>query len=183
MRNPSKEPLLHNLRKRKLLEALVFIILMLLLIPVATLRIWELRAAAERTAVEMMLGNLRSYLGMHAAKVALAQGLDGVAALDGMDPSDVVATPTNYHTVEALPPVDQMAPYTWYFDRSSRVLVYRPGNEEYVESALPGPVRLRFRITLQYEDQNRNGRFDRRESLHGIALVPLEPYRWRTGVK
>jgi hypothetical protein len=40
------------------------------------------------------------------------------------------------------------------------------------------PAEARFALTPVYEDRNRNGRFDRGDSFHGVRLETLVPYRW-----
>jgi hypothetical protein len=47
-------------------------------------------------------------------------------------------------------------------------------------SPLAGPPRLRLAVQPDYDDLDRNGRFDPgRDPVRGLKLVPLEPYYWK----
>jgi hypothetical protein len=71
-------------------------------------------------------------------------------------------------------------PGSWYFDTRERHLVYVPRFPEQFVTALTGPARARFRVEADYDDLDRNGRFDLgRDSARGLRLVPVEPYSWR----
>ena len=69
-------------------------------------------------------------------------------------------------------------PGTWYFDLRDRALVYVVRFPRAVRhAARPGRRALRLTVEPDYEDIDRNGRFDPgRDPVRGLKLVPLEPF-------
>ena len=44
----------------------------------------------------------------------------------------------------------------------------------------PAIVRVRLKVEPDYEDTDRNGRYDPgRDALRGLKLVPMEPFHWK----
>jgi hypothetical protein len=71
-------------------------------------------------------------------------------------------------------------PGTWYFDTRDRALVYVVRFSEPFVSPLGGPPRLRLAVQPDYDDLDRNGRFDPgHDPVRGLKLVPLEPFHWK----
>jgi hypothetical protein len=61
-----------------------------------------------------------------------------------------------------------------------RALVYVVRFPQQFITALPGPPRLRLAVEPDYDDLDRNGRFDPgRDPVHGLKLVALEPFYWK----
>ena len=86
--------------------------------------------------------------------------------------------PVISHTPGADPKLFE--PGTWYFDTRDRALVYLVRFPEQFVSALQGPPRLRLAVEPDYDDLDRNGRFDAgRDPVRGLKLVALEPYHWK----
>jgi hypothetical protein len=72
-------------------------------------------------------------------------------------------------------------PGTWYFDTRDRALVYLVRFPQEFVTSLSGPPRLRLAVEPDYDDVDRNGRFDPgRDPVRGLKLVALEPYRWKS---
>ena len=72
-------------------------------------------------------------------------------------------------------------PGTWYFDLRDRALVYVVRFPQQFVTPLSGPPRLRLTVEPDYDDLDRNGRFDAgRDPVRGLKLVPLEPFFWKT---
>jgi prepilin-type N-terminal cleavage/methylation domain-containing protein len=159
-----------------LLEFVVVVIVISVLATVALNRLWALQARAERTAVEQMLGGLRSALGIKVAQFIAKGDRAGIASLIDSNPMDqLVNIPVNYVGVLRDRGADQVTGGHWYFDAQGRTLEYRIRNERYFVGA---DKRVRFAVIPVYEDRNRNGRFDRGDLIQGIRLAPVEPYRW-----
>jgi hypothetical protein len=75
-------------------------------------------------------------------------------------------------------------PGTWYFDTRDRALVYVLRFPERFVSPLSGPPRARVRVDPDYDDLDRNGRFDPgRDPVRGLKLVPMEPFYWKTDAR
>ena len=56
---------------------------------------------------------------------------------------------------------------SWYFDSGDGTLICRVANPRFLETDLPGPSRIRFRIVEQAKGNAPH-----------LALKPLDPYRW-----
>ncbi len=168
-------------RAPSLRELLIIIFLLIIFIMVAMEKIWELRVAAERTAVTVMLGNMRSALGIEVARLAAQGRVQEIARHDGGDPMLVMRQPhPNYlgHISNADPAA--IPGYNWYYDVDKGLLVYRVANEEAFETPLEGPARILFRLRLSFHDADGDGRYDHGiDAIRGLDVVSLHPYRWR----
>lgn len=167
--------------RASLSELVMLAVLIGIFVYIATLRIWELRVVAEKTGMEHTVAAIQSALGMTLAATIVKEGLGGIARLEGSNPMQLLDPPPGNYIGELEPDdVHKVGAPAWYFDRNNKTLVYRVLNEEYFETPLEGAARARFHIQLNYRDANANGRYDpHREVLTGLALRPLEPYRWR----
>jgi len=162
-----------------LLELVVVIGIISVLLVIAIDRLRNFQIAAERVAMEQVLGALRSAIGIEMSRRVVTEGFSAVIAMDGQNPMNYLAQrPYNY-----LGELDGVDPETiqgsiWYFDKSVELLVYRVDNEAWFKTELEGKPRAEFRQTLVYTDQNNNGRFDRGDEVGGFGLSPVSPYRW-----
>ena len=163
-----------------LLELVVVIVLIAFLMVIAIARLLALQAEAERVTMETVAGTLRSALGMKVAESIVRHELNGLGALEASNPMDRLAeVPTNYLGEIDRPDPNRLADGSWYFDRSERTLVYLVRNKAHFSGGATNPPRARFEVKLLYDDENRNGKFDAGlESIEGLRLAPLEPYRW-----
>lgn len=162
------------------LELAVITLMIVVLLAIAAHRIWQLRIAAEQTAVISMLGSIRSAVGIQTIQRVLHGGLESVAAMDRANPIDFLEPPpASYELLKEPLSPDRMQPYRWYFDASTGELIYRVANADYLQTDLPGPARIRFQLQLRYVDADQNGRFDRGyDTIERIELVELDHYRW-----
>ena len=159
-----------------LLELVVVICLVAILFTVAANRLWGLQVLAEQAAMDTVVGNLRSALGMKVAELFTKGDMAGLRALEGSNPMALLAqTPENY-LGEQVGQVTQRG--SWIYRPGDRTLVYRAKNEAYFKGH-GGQPEAHFRVRLVYEDRNRNGRFDPgRDAVNGVRLVAVEPYAW-----
>lgn len=80
--------------------------------------------------------------------------------------------------------IDDMDPESvrkgnWYYNKNDGTLVYIVRNKEYFVTDLEGPERLRYRLDVDFEDRNDNGKFDPDvDALHGIGLNSMDEYKW-----
>ncbi len=157
-----------------LLELVVVIILISILGLFALDRFWSLRVAAERAAVQQVVGNIRSALGLEVARYALENRLAELPLLDGSNPMLLLAqTPAGY-LGEITPDPAAVVEGSWYFDPASKTLNYRMIYAENSAARRNEPAGARFRITLIYRDRNHNQRFDPGfDAISGLDLVRL----------
>jgi len=141
----------------------------------------EVRAEAERLAMENVVNELRTALlltavradgGLIKAPKELRAGGNPMKLLD--------RTPGNYLGIMTDPDPNSISGGHWYYDQQEEALVYRAARSDRFQTALPGPPRARFRVM----------RFSPGVDPKGIlptstgppveyALLPLEPYHWR----
>lgn len=164
-----------------LLELVLVIVIISLLATAAIERLLRVRFEAERATVQSVLGAMRSALYIEFAGAAARGQLPRMELMQGANPMLRLAEKPESYAGEFFG-ADPTAfePGTWYFDTQARALVYIVRFPERFESALPGPKRLRVAIEPDYDDLDRNGRFDPgRDPLRGLKLVPLEAYSWK----
>lgn len=164
-----------------LLELVLVIVIVSLLAMAAVERLLRVRFEAERATVQSVLGAMRSALYIEFAAAAARGQLPRMELMQGRNPMlHLAEKPENYAGEFFGADPGAFDPGTWYFDTQARALVYIVRFPERFETALAGPKRLRVAIEPDYEDLDRNGRFDPgRDPLRGLKLVPLEPYSWK----
>ena len=161
-----------------LLELSIVLVRVAVLLGVIGTRVFELQVSAEQTGVKTLLATLNRALGMGVAQYQARQDFRGIEALAGSNPmNNLERRPENYRG--EMQNGAMVEPGNWYFDRRSKVLVYRVRNTERFRGGMKNPVRARFVVRLVFQDQNGNGVYDRGvERLEGAQLVALEPYQW-----
>ncbi|MGQ0651576.1 MAG: prepilin-type N-terminal cleavage/methylation domain-containing protein [Betaproteobacteria bacterium] len=165
-----------------LLELVVVIVLIGVLLGVAIERLLVLKAQAERSAMETVLGSLRSGITIRMAELIAKGRAREIVNLVDANPVVVLAeAPENYLGELFGPDPAALEPGKWYFDTRDRTLCYLVESVEYFQSGAVGVPRARFRVQPVFEDVNRNGRFDRgTDTLRGLRLVAVERYAWHT---
>ncbi len=163
-----------NVAGFSLLELVVVICIISGLLALAIPKLWALQVEAEKVAMEQVLGNLRSAIGMKVADFLVRNDMAGVRSLTGSNPMDRLSeVPSNYRGALNGANPDTIAAGNWYFDMQARALVYRVRNQDYFRGGLGKPARARFAIRVIYEERGRNT-----NEIAGATLVPLEPYVW-----
>ena len=165
-----------------LLELLIVIVIISVLVVIAVERLLVLRYEAERTMVQSVIGAMRSGLYVEFAAAAAGGQLKRVDGAAGSNPMLRLAERPDTYAGEyfgADPTLFE--PGTWYFDTRDRAVVYVVRFPEQFVTSLAGTPRLRLAVQPDYEDLDRNGRFDPgRDPVRGLRLEPLEPYHWKT---
>jgi prepilin-type N-terminal cleavage/methylation domain-containing protein len=164
-----------------LFELVIVIVILSVLLVVAVDRLLRLRFEAERVTVQSVIGALRSGLYVEFAAAAARNQIARMDVAGGSNPMERLAERPDSYAGEffgADPALFE--PGTWYFDSRDRALVYLVRFPEAFVSPLAGPPRLRLAVEPDYDDLDRNGRFDPgRDPVRGLKLVPLEPYYWK----
>ena len=163
-----------------LLELVVVICIISGLLVLAITRLWVLQVEAEKVAMEQVLGNLRSAIGIKVADFLVSNDMAGVRSLTGSNPMDRLSeVPSNYRGVVSGANPDTIAAGSWYFDVPAKVLVYRVRNQDYFRGGLDKPARARFAIRVIYEERGRSSLGSGNiNEIAGATLVSLEPYAW-----
>jgi prepilin-type N-terminal cleavage/methylation domain-containing protein len=164
-----------------LLEILIVVVIVSVLFVVAIDRLLRARYEAERAMVESVIGALKSALYIDFAAAAARKQLAAMDAAGGSNPMLRLAEkPVAYAGEFYGPGPGTFEPGTWYFDSRERALVYVVRFPERFVTSLGGPPRVRLKVEPDYEDTDRNGRFDPgRDAVRGLKLVPMEPFHWK----
>ncbi len=159
----------------------VVIVIVSVLAAIATDRLLKLRFEAERVTVESIVGAMRSALYIDFAAAAASGQTERIDTAGGSNPMlRLSGKPAGYAGEFYGPDPAVFEPGTWYFDTRDRAIVYIVRFPERFVTGLNGPPRARFTVEPDYDDIDRNGRFDPgRDPVLGLKLVPLEPYSWR----
>jgi len=159
----------------------VVIVIVSVLAAIATDRLLKLRFEAERVTVESIVGAMRSALYIDFAAAAASGQTERIDTAGGSNPMlRLSGKPAGYAGEFYGPDPAVFEPGSWYFDTRDRAIVYIVRFPERFVTGLNGPPRARFTVEPDYDDIDRNGRFDPgRDPVLGLRLVPLEPYSWR----
>ena len=165
-----------------LLELLIAIVILSVLLVVAVDRLLVLRFEAERAGVQTVIGAMRSALYIEFAAAAARGEISRMDKARGSNPMAYLAEKPEAYVGEFYGPDPKVfEPGTWYFDLRDRALVYLVRFPQQFATPLAGPPRLRLMVEPDYEDLDRNGRFDAgRDPVRGLKLAPLEPFHWKT---
>lgn len=166
-----------------LLELLIVIVIVSVLLVIAVERLLRLRFEAERVNVQSVVTALKSGLYIEFAAAAAGGQSASIQTAPGSNPMLRLAEKPEGYAGEFFGADPRLfEPGTWYFDTRERALIYVVRFPEQFVTSLPGPPRLRLAVQADYDDQDRNGRFDPgRDPVRGLLLVPLEPYHWKGG--
>jgi prepilin-type N-terminal cleavage/methylation domain-containing protein len=172
---------LRSERGFSLLELLIVVVIVSVLVVAAIERLLALRFEAERAVVQSTVGALRSALYIDYAGAAARGELARMDTAAGSNPMRrLVEKPETYAGEFFGADPSLFEPGTWYFDTRDRTVVYVVRFPQQFVSALAGTPRIRLAVEPDYEDLDRNGRFDPgRDPVRGLKLVPREPYHWK----
>lgn len=123
--------------------------------------------AYEKARMEMTVSRLHSGLYARLAHLSLSGDYAAAKALQTESPFAAIGwrSPEYLGEFDGAPSGDLEG--SWYFDRLSRELVYRPNLQRYFLA--PDPPAARFQVQI---------RSDSSGTALGIRLVPTEPIRW-----
>ena len=143
-------------------------------------RVEILQARAERATVEHVIGALRSALALEMAARVVRGGEEEHLRTFDTNPMDRLSVPpAAYMGALDDPRETDLEPATWYFNRTQGTLEYLVRHTAFFESPVRGTPRIRLKVHAEFDDFNRNGKFDAAsEPIHALVLRFLEPYRW-----
>lgn len=163
-----------------LLELVIVIAIISTLATVALQRLLPWMDEAERVAVLRVEGQLRSTLVMEAAQRIARGRSESITDLSGSNPVNFLLDPPNNYVGELDDGNPGSAPVRhWYFDGTTRRLVYRLGEPYAIgrsASAVDDPA---FSVNVQFADRDGNGRFEAsRDELYGVRLTRMAGAEW-----
>lgn len=108
-----------------LLELVVALTLMAVLVGVFLDRALYYRERAEKASMEQVAQDLRSSVNLRVAELALENRFAELAGLPAQNPMDLLARkPQNYLGVLDAPAMQEVVTGNWYFDKTSKEVVY-----------------------------------------------------------
>ncbi len=167
----------HGKRRQRgfsLLELAVVAVILSLLLGLLLERLTYYREAAEKARFEATLQGYKTALQIRLAELILERREGEARRLEVENPTRWLSeTPTDYGGSYPQRP----EPGLWYFDESSRELVYvANAARRLAVEPRNGLKQLRFSVRIVYQDVPASGRMIR--SVAGIALQPAGAYRW-----
>jgi len=155
-----------------LLELVVSLTLVAVLVGVFLDRALYYREQAEKSAMEQVANDLRSSVNLRVAELVLESRFADLAALPSQNPMDLLARkPQNYLGVLDGSGVQEVVTGNWYFDKTSKEVVYYVDSGQYFASDDQGRMRVAWRVKLE-------------KGVGGAAapqwarLELVQPYRW-----
>jgi len=170
-----------EIRGFSLIELMAVIIIISILLVLAIQRLLALQVDAERVVMESTAGAIRAGIGIKVAEKIVKQKVNDLAMLESSNPMNLLAeVPRNYlGELDASTDPTLLEKGNWYFDTTSRTLIYLVDNTGYFTGGAINPPRARFKIRLVYTDSNANDVFDSGiDSIEGVHLATLESYKW-----
>jgi general secretion pathway protein G len=160
-----------------LLELVLVIALVAVFIAVALDKLSRYQELAEKTAMEQTVSAIGSALVLRfAAQVASGMGMDTTAIAEENPMDWLSRQPEAYIGAFYDPPYAEVPKGSWYFDRKTSELAYRPRLTRFF---IPGPdgrelIRFRAVARVVLDDKSLPGQ----KVLSELAVRPVTPYRW-----
>ncbi len=173
------EPGTRNSRRRErgftLFELAVAVVIISILAWVLLTRLAYYQEMAEKAAMESTVRVIKTGLQIRLAELIIGNRQWEAGTLEVEDPMQWLgAWPANYGGVYREPPTLGK----WYFDATARQLVYVVNTGNRLDLATAADAKqIRFRARLLKDRLNVGGAVV--ESVTGITLTTVTPYRWR----
>lgn len=163
-----------------LLELVLVVSLVAIFIVVAIDRSLRYLEAAEKAAMETTVGALRSALTLRVGALYTVGGGAALTKLNEENPFTWLSQrPDAYIGPQWDPKLADVGPGSWYFDRSTRQVVYRPQRTRYLVRPGPDDPRIRFKVAVEYSPANIVSPSN--PTLLKADLEAVSPYLWQAG--
>ncbi len=136
---------------------------------------------AEKGAMENTVVSLRSSLNLRLAEVLVSNNTQEALRLARANPMEWLhEMPPNYAGEFSDPQPGSIARGQWYWNRSSRELVYLVDNGRDFTPDAEGLKRVRYRVHTPFLARavKENRSLSVNHVVGGISLVVAEPYKW-----
>jgi hypothetical protein len=187
------------------LEMVVAWIVILLLVGLFARYMLIVFARAERSMVNMTIINVNTSLKYQAVLYLMKEDYKALARLGKVNPMNTMqgeqldellmqgaikakqltsgytspVQPANYIGEFHDPNPEMLQKGVWYYDTSRDELVYIIRNDEFFRGKLQGAPRLRFKVKVEYADNDGNGMFDPPlDTYQSVRMVSVDHYAW-----
>ncbi len=93
--------------------------------------------------------------------------------------NNIVITPSNYGGIVVDDSDPNLEPGHWYFDQDDYLLFYILNYSEFFTSGLDGPPRIRYKVEMNFIDQDNDDVFDPSvDKLNSIKLNAVDEFEW-----
>ena len=162
-----------------LIELMIVVSIVGILAAVLLNRVPLYQELAEKTAMEQIVGVIRSALHLQIADYIAKGKMNEIPRLARDNPMNWLAEkPKNYLGEYFDPKPGELPAGNWYYDLKSRELVYLVDKGEYFVAGKDGHKQIRFRLALIYNDAGPKVATTEEKELGGVVLQP-EPYTWK----
>ncbi|MEO8145745.1 MAG: type II secretion system protein [Betaproteobacteria bacterium] len=155
-----------------LIELVVALTIVGVLVGVFLDRALFYREQAEKSAMEQVALDLRSSVNLRVAELVLENRFAELPALQAQNPMELLAQkPRNYGGVLDVPGVQKVVTGNWYFDNTSKEVVYYIDSGRYFAPGDQGRMRVAWRVKLVKGA-------DGAAAPQWAHLELVQPYRW-----
>lgn len=160
-----------------LVELIVIVCVIGVLAAVLLERVLLYQEIAEKTGMERTVAVMRSAMALKAGGMMLSGRFQEIAQLRDANPMLWLSDrPFNYVGELFDPPPGDVPPGSWYYDRSTRELAYRPRMTRFLDPASDGRLEVRFRAVAELAGLSGPG--GERSEVQELSVKPSRPYRW-----
>jgi general secretion pathway protein G len=157
-----------------LFELIAVICLIGIFAAIALERLTRYQELAEKTAMEQTAAVLRSALALRAASYLLAGRLAQAPELAEQNPMEWLAERPGNYVGELYDPAEaEVSPGSWFFDRKTRELVYRPRMTRFFHPRAEGRTEVRYKAVVRLDE-----RVAAQREVSELTLRPTRPYQW-----
>lgn len=127
--------------------------------------------------LEHLNSSINSLVTEHIAKGDLTD----LVRYQNTNPMQLLTSDSHNYLGEFSQGKQKIVPASWYFNRTSRQLVYQLRDASKVKQQGAYSRQLSFKLSLKYQDNNQNQRYDQGvDEVSGLILQPVSPYQWLT---
>jgi len=159
----------------------VILVIALILVLISTLlsELKEFYEESEQVQMQAVLDSLNSSVNSLVTEQIVAGDLNSLAGYQDTNPMQLLTSSGFNYSGEFSGSGVRPEPARWYFNTTSRHLVYQLRDSSKVAQQGGNAGQLNFRLRLKYQDNNHNQRYDRDiDRVVGLVLKPVYPYQW-----
>lgn len=161
-------------------EGVISSIIILIVINFFLVKVIGLMDEVEKSGFERTLSIMRGELKLYTFEHMIRQQTVELVQYENSNPVNLVKNhPTNYLGEYLDTEIYNLPEGSWYFDKSSRQLVYRIKHGQVLKNKGAFVKEARYRVKFFFQDNDNNNRFDFGiDSSLGLGLEPQGDYHW-----
>lgn len=186
------------------MELVMAVLILSVMISYFSHHMYTVFGKVEKSMIDRTLININSALKYHAAFALMIDDIETLNQMDSMNPMNLMTssvglaentgddfninfivannssrTPSNYGGAVIDDSDLSLDSGQWYFDQDDQLLFYKLSNAEFFTSDIEGPARVRFKVHLNYIDQDDNKLFNPLvDKFMSISLDAVDHFEW-----